>query len=152
VRTLGPIKVVAVSTDEPLRPIHVDDRYTGVLLVVMAGGSVVDEIRIPALTVLSPDLQRRLIAQRCGDRLWRKHLSATFLEAARPADPALEGAGAPTVSVIVCTRDRPDQLELCLESLLALDTTPHEILVVDNSPSTDASSLWPELFSDRLLV
>lgn len=140
-RTLGPIKVVPVSADEPLRPIQVEERYTGVLLVVMSGGSVVGEIRLPALTVIPPDLQRRLIAQRCGDRLWRKHLAAAFLDAARPADPALEGGGAPTVSVIVCTRDRPDQLVLCLESLLALDTKPDEILVVDNSPTTDATRL-----------
>ena len=44
---------------------------------------------------------------------------------------------APTVSVIVCTRDRPADLRACLDSLVRLRTPPHEILVVDNCPSDD---------------
>lgn len=39
------------------------------------------------------------------------------------------------VTVIVCTRDRPDLLAGCLASLLACDPAPNEILVVDNAPS-----------------
>jgi glycosyltransferase involved in cell wall biosynthesis len=49
----------------------------------------------------------------------------------------------PTVSVAVCTRDRPQQLERCLESLQPLvpaagrETAGFEIIVVDNAPSDD---------------
>lgn len=46
---------------------------------------------------------------------------------------------ATTVSVIVCTRDRPAQLAKCLQALQALKQPPHEILVVDNAPSSDAT-------------
>ena len=42
----------------------------------------------------------------------------------------------PKVSVIVCTRDRPDDLARCLESLARLDPAPFEVLIVDNAPST----------------
>ena len=43
------------------------------------------------------------------------------------------------MSVVVCTRDRPDQLALCLDSLERLTTPPHEVVVVDNAPSDDAT-------------
>lgn len=42
-----------------------------------------------------------------------------------------------TVSVVVCTRDRPTALRACLDSLLACDPTAAEIVVVDNAPRTD---------------
>lgn len=44
-----------------------------------------------------------------------------------------------TISVIVCTRNRPEQLARCLRSLRQLSRPPHEILVVDNAPSSDAT-------------
>lgn len=44
-----------------------------------------------------------------------------------------------SVSVVVCTRDRPAQLAQCLRSLLELSEAPEEILVVDNSPTSDAT-------------
>lgn len=52
---------------------------------------------------------------------------------------AANQASAETVSVVICTRDRPQQLEQCLRSLLALADPPDEILVVDNAPSSDAT-------------
>ncbi len=44
-----------------------------------------------------------------------------------------------SVSVVVCTRDRPEQLAQCLRSLQNLSQAPHQILVVDNAPRTDAT-------------
>lgn len=44
-----------------------------------------------------------------------------------------------SVSVIVCTRDRPEQLEQCLRSLQGLAHPPHEIVVVDNAPTSEAT-------------
>lgn len=44
-----------------------------------------------------------------------------------------------SVSVIVCTRNRPEQLAQCLRSLQGLSQPPHEILVVDNAPSSDVT-------------
>jgi glycosyltransferase involved in cell wall biosynthesis len=49
-------------------------------------------------------------------------------------------AGAPPITVVICTRERPDALARCLESLLAQDYPDSRILVVDNAPVTDASA------------
>src|SRR5437764_8670181 len=135
-RSPGPVKVVRISLDEPLRTVSVEDRYVGVLLVVLSRSTIVGSIRLPALRTFPADLLRRLIAQRCGDALWRLHLARTFDAAARGLDET-ERDSAPSVSVVVCTRNRPDQLQLCLESLLQLSTKPAEILVVDNAPSDE---------------
>lgn len=41
-----------------------------------------------------------------------------------------------TISLIICTRDRPEQLARCLESLQKLFLSPMEIIVVDNAPTS----------------
>lgn len=46
---------------------------------------------------------------------------------------------APGISVAVCTRDRPNDLALCLESLAAQFSKPLEVLVIDNAPATSAT-------------
>ncbi|MFE0751289.1 glycosyltransferase family 2 protein [Gordonia sp. NPDC058843] len=42
----------------------------------------------------------------------------------------------PGVSVVICTRDRPDHLARLLASLVALDYPEYEIVVVDNNPAS----------------
>ena len=44
-----------------------------------------------------------------------------------------------SLSVVICTRDRPEYLERCLESLQTLSHPPDEIVVVDNAPSSLAT-------------
>ena len=56
------------------------------------------------------------------------------LVAQREAD-----APSASISVVVCTRERPDDLKVCLQSLQALDPAPDEIVVVDNAPTSDAT-------------
>ncbi|MGB8191030.1 MAG: glycosyltransferase [Chitinophagaceae bacterium] len=43
----------------------------------------------------------------------------------------------PTATIAICTRNRTDDLKRCLEALLKLPDDGQDILVVDNSPSTD---------------
>ncbi|MGQ0648897.1 MAG: glycosyltransferase family 2 protein [Gemmatimonadaceae bacterium] len=51
---------------------------------------------------------------------------------------ASEGRGSlPTVSVAVCTRDRPDDLLACLTAIDALDGEADEVLVVDSCSAGD---------------
>lgn len=60
--------------------------------------------------------------------------------------PPRPGAIQPTVSVAVCTRDRTEDLTLCLKALLQSTVAPLEILVIDNAPGTTASR---ELIGER---
>ncbi|MGV9712531.1 glycosyltransferase family 2 protein [Gordonia sp. NPDC003424] len=46
----------------------------------------------------------------------------------------------PPMSVVLCTRDRPEDLRGSLSSLLAIDYPDFEIIVVDNAPTTDATA------------
>lgn len=49
------------------------------------------------------------------------------------------GAAIKSVSVVICTRNRPEQLARCLRSLQHLSQYPQEILVVDNAPNSDTT-------------
>jgi GT2 family glycosyltransferase len=46
-------------------------------------------------------------------------------------------ARGPGISVVVCTRDRPEQLRACLTALRKVVYEPIEIVVVDNAPTGD---------------
>lgn len=60
-----------------------------------------------------------------------------------PAD-----AADPSVSVVVCTRERPDQLKRCLDSFQNLSRSPQDILVVDNAPRSDSTRRVVSRFPD----
>jgi len=47
-------------------------------------------------------------------------------------------ANAPFISVVVCTRDRPDQIKKCLNRLTQQKYPRYEVVVVDNAPTSDA--------------
>ncbi|WP_396837094.1 glycosyltransferase family 2 protein [Mycobacterium sp. ITM-2016-00317] len=56
-------------------------------------------------------------------------------------DAAADADELPPISVVLCTRERPDQLADALNSVLALDYPDFEVVVVDNAPRTDATAL-----------
>lgn len=55
--------------------------------------------------------------------------------------PALSSpsAGVRRVSVVICTRNRPEQLTRALAAVHALEPAPDEVLVVDNAPTSSAT-------------
>ncbi|WP_220456281.1 glycosyltransferase, partial [Curtobacterium sp. ME26] len=70
-------------------------------------------------------------------------VDAAALRAAVAALPAAEHPPVPVhlprTSVVLCTRDRADQLAAALRSVLAVDHPDLEVVVVDNAPSDDAT-------------
>ncbi len=54
----------------------------------------------------------------------------------------------PPVSVVLCTRDRPDALRSAISSLLAMTYPSFEIIIVDNAATTDASHSVVRAFAD----
>ena len=76
-------------------------------------------------------------------------LTASGLEADPEGWPFLRSraavlADAPFISVVVCTRDRPDQIKKCLTGLTRQQYPRFEVVVVDNAPTSDALRLVVE--------
>ena len=134
-REIQTAKVLRVDLDEPLLPLRVEPCYGEVVLVVLSRGKVLGQIVLPPLEVLSVELQWAAIGRQVGEALWRQELEGRCVRAIG-GEPSTASV---SVSVVVCTRDRPEDLKRCLESLLLLDPAPDEILVVDNSPTTEAT-------------
>ncbi len=93
------------------------------------------------------------------DRALSSEISAHLSEDGLPHGNALTAAGLPAadlpkclqarqailddpprVSIIIATRDRPEQLKVCLGSLNNLDYPNFDIIVVDNAPTTPATA------------
>jgi GT2 family glycosyltransferase len=54
-------------------------------------------------------------------------------------------------TVVIATRDRPDSLRRCLESMLGLEYPNVDVIVVDNAPSSDATQrLVASEFANRV--
>ncbi|HMS76243.1 glycosyltransferase family 2 protein [Gordonia sp. (in: high G+C Gram-positive bacteria)] len=62
-------------------------------------------------------------------------------------DPVTTSA-LPPMSVVLCTRERPEDLRGALDSLLRVDYPEFEIIVVDNAPVTDGTERVVATFDD----
>jgi GT2 family glycosyltransferase len=60
-------------------------------------------------------------------------------------------AAAPAISVVICTRNRPDLLARCLSGVNTQSYSEHEVIVVDNAPTDDATRDVAERFGVRYL-
>lgn len=132
-------RLTTVDLTRPLPAITLDGEETGVGLTLRLDGRPIGFVLrdLPRGAVLTPDAVARLLgsAERVGlleERIRRELSGAT---ASAPSDAV------PSVTAVVCTRDRPALLARCLASLVALrergaaHAPPLEILVVDNAPS-----------------
>lgn len=95
------------------------------------------ELPVPAAMVA--DLGAEAASKSLAAQLHRgQHLSSgSDLDALLATVEA--GATGQTVSLVICTRDRPRELAMCLRSLAALDPGPDEVIVVDNNPADSAT-------------
>jgi GT2 family glycosyltransferase len=106
----------------PAGPAPVD-----VLLILWSGGVPVGQLVVPA---------RQLPISRADARLAvaRARAASGAGTAAPPGTPAADD-----VTVVICTRDRPEWLARCLMALARSTAPPAEVLVVDNAPSSEAT-------------
>ncbi|MFN2607332.1 MAG: glycosyltransferase [Acidimicrobiales bacterium] len=118
-----PYALVDVELTEPLPELRLATEHTGLAIVSRRHGHVVGFSLHPL------DRGRRVRPADLGPLLDPAPVEPAVLDG--PAD------GGPTVTVAICTRDRPDLLGECLAALAALDAPPDEVLVVDNAPSDD---------------
>ena len=147
--------------------LEADAESAGLLVVFWWGDVPLGQAEIPARRLPLPAGAVRAIAldavtPAVGDRLFEQGFQARLPEYAAPTptppgvdalrridDPLAEAvarvtaleAAAPdnSAAVVLCTRERPDDLRACLASLATLDPGPDELIVVDNAPTTDAT-------------
>jgi len=128
-------KIFDVDLADGPRALDVPAPYRAALLLVRWRGRPIGQVRlgadggsIPALDVWKG------AAEAAGDRLVR----AVLDEAVPRVDPAAApDPGPPTASVVVCTRDRPEDLRRFLDSVRPAAGPDVEVIVVDNAPSDD---------------
>jgi glycosyltransferase involved in cell wall biosynthesis len=70
----------------------------------------------------------------------------------RSPDAPPVGDEVPSVSIVVCTRDRTEDLRACLDALMAHSTADAEIIVVDNAPVDDRTARLASAYPVRYAV
>lgn len=135
---------------------------TGTLVVLWAGAIPLGQLEVaPGRVPMTLSWLRELVASAVAPAVGQRLLGSFFdpklperrSSRRRPVPPegsdvatltgpmARVAAGAAvagersSVSVVVCTRDRPDQLRGTLSALRRLPTQPDEVVVVDNAPT-----------------
>jgi len=140
---------------DPIEDLSIPDDRTGLGLLLRYRRRPIafDMVPFAPGSVLSGDEVRQIVARLAGRKLLqeklRDELSAS-IEAVRPE----------SLSVAVCTKDRPQMLARCLDALcrtrrmdgaglselLSLEPQRYEILVVDNAPSDNRTQTLAEQF------
>jgi glycosyltransferase involved in cell wall biosynthesis len=133
-------KMIDVELTKRLRPIKLADNASGLAVTARDQGRALGffmlERRGPCefgVEELAAELTKRL-----GWKVVQEHIRRELGTAPHVA------SSRPSISVAICTKDRPALLERCLGSVLKATSSPGgeiEILVIDNAPSTNATKL-----------
>lgn len=138
----GPIWVGQVEIDGPaaLEPVAgpLEVRHGRARVLVRTRGRPIGFVTV---AVTSPDDLLADVLDAAGRLPRRPDGTDRLSTGPGSADDGAHGATTPSdepaVSVVVCTRDRPDDLSLCVDRLTALEYPKFEVVVVDNAPSDE---------------
>jgi len=149
-----PTRVIEVELTEPLPKLGHDGHYgrVWILLRLYTEPIGVCVVTLPREGIAPDALAARLwteVNEAVAQRFAAAGLTppATLAVSGLPADPdswpflrdrAALLANAPFISVVICTRDRPEQIKKCLSRLAAQQYPRYEVVVVDNAPASDA--------------
>jgi glycosyltransferase involved in cell wall biosynthesis len=142
-----PYTLVDVDVTRPLERVALDASADGMGLLLRDGRRPLGFVLVPQPDrhVAPPELDR-LAVEAGADGLLTERLRRALLlrHAGEDADDSGtdQEVAAAVITVAVCTRNRPDDLTRCLDSLeLAREAFegPVEVLVVDNAPPDDAT-------------
>ena len=145
-----PIKVIDVELSRPLPNLEGLERYETLQALVRLHGIPFGYVYLPlsegrgdavALSQIivdkySGEIVRHLI--NCGLAA-QPYPEALQIEDLVEFQPPVYPGPFPLVTVVVCTRDRPADLRICLDALSQLDYPNLEILVIDNAPTNDSA-------------
>lgn len=126
--------IVNLELTQPLPTLSIAENNTGIALVVRRQGKPIGFLMqaLPANTVLTSEYLARLLSQEISNKLLQEKIREELVVPTNQEE-------FPSLTVAICTKDRPENLARCLGSLLKLqapETSPRfEVLVVDNAPS-----------------
>jgi glycosyltransferase involved in cell wall biosynthesis len=124
------IQFVEIDLRETPERVYLDHRYS-LLWVLVLWGSIplgwVDFVISPDMKLLSGEQILEKAYLKLGWQIWGQAIAGNLNQ-----DALALKRDFPSVSVVVCTRDRIQSLRHCLESLKNIDYSNYEVLVVDN--------------------
>ncbi|MEG4632214.1 glycosyltransferase [Microcoleus sp. AR_TQ3_B6] len=133
------IKVMEIEFTEQINPIWQLEQYEGVRILVRYRGRPLGWAYVsnnPWEQTISAARVRQTIVEQLGKKLVRSTLGEEF----GAGSEAVADRHLPSISVVICTRDRTDLLKGALEALLALDYPDREIIVIDNAPTNSSTA------------
>jgi glycosyltransferase involved in cell wall biosynthesis len=152
-----PVRIMEIELTRPLPAVHYNSQYPrlwvlGRLHGVPVGACVI-QVGLEGLTsdefgaLLWPEYREQVTEHYAAAGLSAPCiLTGNGLETDLDAWPFLQhrmviSVAAPFISVVICTRDRPRQLETCLRSLGRQEYPSFEVIVVDNAPSSTVRAI-----------
>ncbi|HEY9902566.1 MAG TPA: glycosyltransferase [Candidatus Sericytochromatia bacterium] len=147
---LYPIKVVDIELSRPLTTIENLEGYIELQGLVRLHGTPIGYVKVPvAAGRVSAKTLSKFILEEHRDSIVTRLLQNGLACPPKPEGLRLEDlfdvpppeytGSLPLVTVAVCTRDRTDDLALCLDALNQLDYPALDLLVIDNAPTSDAT-------------
>ena len=115
--------------------IAVDERYSKALVLIRLHGNPIGQATLATVGGrIGGNELRETLMNAVGENLWKNCLyDALEWDERGPVQPV------PIATVVVCTRDRPEDLQRCLEAFMRLPDDGQEYLVIDNCPASDAT-------------
>lgn len=146
----APVYIYELEISRPISDIFLPARtdgmpYTGVLVLVRMDRAPVGYAFLAPGELAASAIARQIWTQAStGINRQRSRLGLApvdgLTEAGIPVEAAADAtAENPMVSVVMCTRDRPQSAIRALRDLAALRYESYEVIVVDNAPRTDAT-------------
>ncbi|MBD2343063.1 glycosyltransferase family 2 protein [Anabaena subtropica] len=127
-------RIQEIELTEPLPSILLSSDDTGIALIVRRKDKPIGFFMqaLPAKTILSGEEVGQLIAKEISNQLIQQYLQEEL-------SFAVHQTLFPSLTIAICTKDRPENLARCLQSLqeLVKQASGLEILVIDNAPSDD---------------
>ncbi|MGF1522700.1 MAG: glycosyltransferase family 2 protein [Leptolyngbyaceae cyanobacterium] len=147
---LYPIKVVDIELSESVSSFEGLDKYYALKGLVRLQGVPLGYVQAPVTSgKCSAQTLSKLILEQYSWAIVCQLLKNGLASSQRPEDLRLEDlvtlppadfdGNMPLVTVAVCTRDRPEDMKLCLEAISKLDYPYLDILVIDNAPTTEGT-------------
>lgn len=133
-----PNKIIDLELSEKLVPVWGIEKYDGVCILVRYQGIPVGWVYINGICqpVISVERLREAIVEQLGWEIVPAVLGKQISTGTTDNGPPVP------ISVVVCTQDRSNQFERCLQALLTLDYPDYEIIVVEGtSHSSDTDPL-----------